>query len=185
MRVSEKIIDLFYRTATGGKHLKMLLTPIGGLVFVCFVLFLVLLALYIDQLLSLPEFLPNVFHFILSLPLLIIGVCLTGWSLVHFFRVKGTPVPFNPPPKLVKSGPYAFVRNPMLSGVFFLLFGLGFALESLTLVLVFTPLIILFNAVELKLVEEPELEKRLGEEYLEYKKETPMFFPWKKNRRKS
>jgi len=33
MRVSEKIIDLFFRTATGGKSLKMFLTPIGGLLF--------------------------------------------------------------------------------------------------------------------------------------------------------
>jgi len=180
MRLSEKLIELFYRSATGGKPLKWLLTPIGGLVFLGFVLFLVLLALYVDHLLSLPKFLPHVFHFILSLPLLVIGLFLMGWSLIHFFKVKGTPVPFNPPPKLVRSGPYAFVRNPMLSGVFFLLFGLGFALESLSLILVFTPLLILFNVLELKIVEEPELEKRLGEEYLEYKKETPMFFPWKR-----
>ena len=180
MRLSEKLIELFYRSATGRKPLKRLLTPIGGLVFVGFVLLLVLLALYIDHLLSFPKFLPNAFHFILSLPLLVIGLFLMGWSLTHFFKVKGTPVPFNPPPKLVRSGPYAFVRNPMLSGVFFLLFGLGFALESLSLILVFTPLLILFNVIELKRVEEPELEKRLGEEYLEYKKETPMFFPWKR-----
>ena len=33
------------------------------------------------------------------------------------------------------------------------------------------------NFWELKSIEEPELEKRLGEEFIEYRKRTPMFFP--------
>lgn len=41
----------------------------------------------------------------------------------------------------------------------------------------------LLHVVELKKIEEPELAKRLGKEYLEYKKVTPMFIPklWPKN----
>jgi protein-S-isoprenylcysteine O-methyltransferase Ste14 len=45
------------------------------------------------------------------------------------------------------------------------------------IVFIFTPLFIAFNVWELKAIEEPELEKRLGTEYLEYKKRTPMFLP--------
>jgi protein-S-isoprenylcysteine O-methyltransferase Ste14 len=48
---------------------------------------------------------------------------LIGWSVLNFLRAKGTPVPFNPPPQLVTTGPYAYTRNPMLTGVFSLLFG--------------------------------------------------------------
>jgi protein-S-isoprenylcysteine O-methyltransferase Ste14 len=33
------------------------------------------------------------------------------------------------------------------------------------------------NVWELKKVEEPELIRRLGKAYVEYKKRTPMFFP--------
>ena len=99
------------------------------------------------------------------------------WSILHFIKVKGTPVPFNPPPKLVTTGPYAYIRNPMLSGVFILLFGFGVLFNSISLVFIFTPLFILFNYVELKAIEEPELEKRLGENYLKYKKRIPMFIP--------
>lgn len=33
--------------------------------------------------------------------------------------------------------------------------------------------------MELKKVEEEELEKRLGEKYLKYKNKTPMFLPWR------
>jgi len=38
--------------------------------------------------------------------------------------------------------------------------------------------------LELKAIEEPELEKRLGKKYLEYKKKMPMFIPWLKMRTK-
>jgi protein-S-isoprenylcysteine O-methyltransferase Ste14 len=106
------------------------------------------------------------------------------WSILHFIRVKGTPVPFNPPPKLVTTGPYAHVRNPMLTGVFVLLFGLGVLLRSISLVSIFTPLFILLNVWELKAVEERELERRLGKDYVEYKKRVPMFIPRLKVRTK-
>ena len=99
------------------------------------------------------------------------------WSFLHFIKVKGTPVPLNPPPKLVTTGPYAYIRNPMLTGLFILLFGLGVLLGSISLVFIFTPLFILLNVLELRTIEEPELEKRLGKEYLEYKKRVSMFIP--------
>lgn len=99
------------------------------------------------------------------------------WSILHFVKVKGTPVPFNPPPKLVNTGPYSYVRNPMLCGVFVLLFGFGILFNSISLVFIFSPFFILLNFIELKAIEEPELEKRLGKDYSEYKKRVPMFFP--------
>ena len=68
----------------------------------------------------------------------------------------------------------------MLTGVFMILFGIGVALNSVSLVFVFTPLYVLVNVWELKKIEEPELVKRLGEEYIEYRAQTPMFIPgWK------
>jgi len=99
------------------------------------------------------------------------------WSILHFIKVKGTPVPFNPPPKLVTTGPYAYIRNPMLSGVFILLFGFGILFNSISLFFIFAPIFILLNFLELKVIEEPELEKRLGKNYLKYKKRVPMFIP--------
>ena len=38
-------------------------------------------------------------------------------------------------------------------------------------------LFILVNVWELKEIEEPELVKRFGDEYVEYRRRTPMFFP--------
>lgn len=72
----------------------------------------------------------------------------------------------------------------MLTGVFALLFGFGFLLRSVSLLFIFTPLFILMNVWELKVIEEPELLKRLGKNYDEYRKRTPMFFPCFKARSK-
>jgi len=71
----------------------------------------------------------------------------------------------------------------MLTGVFLALFGVGVLLHSLSIVLFWTPGYILVHVVELKLVEEPELEKRFGAAYAEYRNRVPMFFP--RLRRKS
>ncbi len=65
----------------------------------------------------------------------------------------------------------------MLTGVFLFLFGLGFAVNSVSLVLFFVPLFVLANVWELKAIEEPELLKRLGDEYADYRRRTPMFIP--------
>jgi len=119
----------------------------------------------------------NPLNIILSLPVFSLALFLIGWSVQNFLKAKGTPVPFNPPPILVTTGPYAYTRNPMLTGVFSLLFGFGVFFGSISLLIVFTPLFIVINFWELKSIEEPELEKRLGEEYIEYRERTPMFFP--------
>ena len=65
----------------------------------------------------------------------------------------------------------------MLTGVFALLFGIGALLGSGSLLVIIIPLFILVNIWELKAIEEPELVKRLGRDYVEYRKRTPMFFP--------
>jgi protein-S-isoprenylcysteine O-methyltransferase Ste14 len=130
-----------------------------------------------DRALSLPGLLPGLLGVSVGALLVIAGVALWGWCLVLFWRARGTPVPVNPPRELVVAGPYGWVRNPMLTGVFATLFGLGFILHSVSVVLVWTPLFVLGSAVELKLVEEPELERRLGSAYVEYRRRVAMFVP--------
>ncbi len=177
MTFRERWVDLVYKAATGTRKTRNLLTPVGLAVFAAFTLLFVFAALLADRLFDLPGLLPDSARLPVSMPLIAIGVALTAWSGIHFLRVRGTPIPFNPPPELVKTGPYRYSRNPMVTGVFVLLFGLGFALDSFSLVCLFTPLYVLAHAWELKAIEEPELAKRLGEEYIEYRSRTPMFIP--------
>lgn len=177
MTLRDKWVNLFYRAATSSRKVRTLLTPAGGAFFFTLVTLFIVVSLWIDELLEFPKLLSTPLNIIVSVPILAIGLFLMLWSVLHFVKVKGTPVPFNPPPKLVTTGPYTYVRNPMLTGLFILLFGLGVLFRSISLVSIFTPLFILLNLLELKAIEEPELEKRLGKEYLEYKKRVPMFIP--------
>jgi protein-S-isoprenylcysteine O-methyltransferase Ste14 len=177
MGIREQWIGLLHRAATGTKKTRTLLTPIGITIFGAFTSLFVIAALWVDRLLNLPSPLPEGAKFPVSIPGMAVGIAVTAWSGFHFLRVKGTPVPFNPPPEVVTTGPYRYARNPMLTGVFLFLFGLGIAVDSLSLVLLFTPLFILTNVWELKEIEEPELVKRFGNEYIEYQLRTPMFIP--------
>lgn len=177
MKIRERVVDVMYRAATGTKKTRNLLTPIGVLIFGIFTVLFVYLAVLLDGFLALRWPIPTTVSRLVSTPLMLVGMVITGWSVFHFLKVKGTPVPFNPPPTLVQSGPYKYARNPMLTGVFLLLFGIGFAIKSPSLVLIFTPLYVLANFWELRKIEEPELIKRLGEDYLMYRKRTPMFIP--------
>lgn len=177
MNLKKKWIEILFNVATGSRKIRNLFTPIGALIYALLIFTFVVIALKVDRLIGLPGIIPSPFHIILFLPVFMLALFLIGWSVVKFIRVKGTPVPFNPPPQLVTTGLYAFTRNPMVTGIFSLLFSFGFIFGSISLLVVFTPLFIFINYWELKYIEEPELEKRLGEDYIEYRKRTPMFFP--------
>ena len=177
MGFKTKWINLIYTIATGSRKVRTILTPAVGLSYFLLATAVVFVSFLIDGWLQFPEFPQTPTHIFLAIPLIVVGLLLIFWCLFNFMKAKGTPVPFNPPPVLVASGPYAYSRNPMLSGIFLLLFGLSFAFQSMSLLFIFTPLFILMNVMELKAIEEPELAMRLGNTYLEYKKKTPMFFP--------
>ena len=170
-------VNLIHKTATSGKKPRMIFSAVGLPLFITLMVLFVLAALWVDGLLGFSQEKITGRNVVFCIPIIGIGLLLTLWSCYHFFRVKGTPVPLNPPPKVVNSGPYAYVRNPMITGLFIVLFGLGVLFRSVCLTFIFTPLIIILARWELKAVEEPELERRLGDEYREYKKRVPMFFP--------
>jgi len=177
MNIANKIVNLFYKVATSSRKVHAIYTPVGLVLFSTIVLLFVLASLALDKLLRIPALLPSSINNVVAIPILIIGIFMVLWSAITFFRIRGTPVPFNPPPKLVTNGPYAFMRNPMLTGGFITLFSCGIYLNSISLTLIFTPLFIFCNVMEIKYIEEPELEKRLGKDYIEYKKRVPRFFP--------
>jgi protein-S-isoprenylcysteine O-methyltransferase Ste14 len=176
VNLKKKWIETFYNIATGSRKVRNFFTPLGALFYGLLILVFVVAAVNIDRLIGITGIFPNPLNIILSLPFFLLALFLIGWSVKNFLKAKGTPVPFNPPPILVTTGPYAYTRNPMLTGVYSLLFGFGVFFGSASLLIVFTPLFIFINYWELKSIEEPELEKRLGEEYIEYRKRTPMFF---------
>jgi len=112
----------------------------------------------------------SILCFILGLPWMLSAVF---WQLV---RGKGTPVPIVPTKHFLQNGPYRYVRNPMMLGFFLYLLGWAFLFNKGGAFLA-AAVIIAFLLAEVKIIEEPELEKRFGDAYREYKKETPFIFP--------
>jgi len=172
-----RLDDFFYSVATGSKRLRVLLTPVGLVVFFGMLLLVIFGSLYMDGALGFPRLLSGSLGILIGVVLLTVGLVIWGWCVVWFMRAKGTPVPFNPPQELVSVGPYAWSRNPMLTGVFAFLFGIGFLLHSVSMVFVWTPVFVAFNVLELKLIEEPELERRFGDSYIKYRRHVAMFVP--------
>lgn len=174
------LADLLYSVTAGPEGRRRLLTPVGLAVAITFLLLVIVGGCITDRALGLPRLLPGRPGMAIGMLLLVGGLSLHAWCLVLFKKARGgggIGVPFNPPRELVVAGPYAWVRNPMLTALFAWLSGIGFILHSVSTVLVWVPAFVVLNVVELKLVEEPELERRLGPSYKNYKETVPMFVP--------
>jgi protein-S-isoprenylcysteine O-methyltransferase Ste14 len=109
--------------------------------------------------------------------LMIIGgmLCLVCVG-IFIVKGKGTPAVFDPPTEFVAIGPYKYVRNPMYIGGFILLIGFGLFHRSLSILILFIVLFFLFHLFVV-FVEEPQLEKRFGKSYIEYKNSVKRWVP--------
>jgi protein-S-isoprenylcysteine O-methyltransferase Ste14 len=127
--------------------------------------------------LALVTTMPQLFAQIAGLALLVIGVSLFVSSLRRFASDgKGTLAPWDPPRHLVIRGPYRYVRNPMISGVVFVLFG-----ESLVLLsgphFQWALIFLVINFIYIPMFEEQQLKERFGEAYIEYCRHVPRLVP--------
>jgi protein-S-isoprenylcysteine O-methyltransferase Ste14 len=84
--------------------------------------------------------------------------------------------PWDPPRRLVLRGPYRFVRNPMVSGAIFVLFGEALVLQSLPHAC-WAVMFLLLCLFYIPVLEEPPLEARFGEEYRQYRRHVPRLLP--------
>lgn len=114
----------------------------------------------------------------LGTTLLICGAALSIWcAMLFFFHGRGSPHPFVVKTKrLVVIGPYGVIRNPMMWGIGGILAGLALLLGSVGLWFGFA-LFFVFVAWFVPFFEEPDMRLRFGEEYLDYCREVPRWFP--------
>jgi len=150
-------------------------------VFVFFFFFPALLFLIphllLDQQLN-PRALPNPpLRMIVGAIMIVIGVSFLLWTLKAQREIgKGAPMPLMATRKLVVEKPYAYCRNPLAFGLLNLYFGISIfmgSLASLLAVAIFSGIILSY----IKFVEERELEKRYGQDYVVYKRQTPFLIP--------
>jgi protein-S-isoprenylcysteine O-methyltransferase Ste14 len=109
--------------------------------------------------------------------LLAIGLTLWG-STVRLFATagRGTLAPWDPTTRLVVRGPYRYVRNPMISGVLFILLGEAAIAGSVPL-LIWCATFFAVNAVYIPVSEEPGLRRRFGADYDRYRANVPRWIP--------
>ncbi len=119
---------------------------------------------------SVWTFLPGIFFIMLGLSVL-------TWTISAFIRIgKGTLAPWSPTKKLVTGGIYSHVRNPMIMGVGTTLIGESLVICSRN-ILIWTVLFFIINTLYFILYEEPDLERKFGDEYRHYKKYVSRWLP--------
>lgn len=105
------------------------------------------------------------------------GLALAVHTVRLFLRYgEGTTAPWDPTKRLVVRGAYRHVRNPMITGVLFILLGEGLATGS-KYILAWFVFFFLMNHLYFIFSEEPGLKKRLGEPYVRYKGNVPRWVP--------
>lgn len=112
-------------------------------------------------------------------PIVAIGLAISFWCAMEFaVRGHGTPAPFDPPRRLVVSGLYRWVRNPMYVGLGLMLIG-----ETLLIPQIWREMaaliVMLWAAVTLLVVyfEEPALRRLFGRDFEEYCRNVPRWIP--------
>jgi len=149
--------------------------------FVFFFLFPALLfiipAFVFDKWLQLPTLLSFPIRIVPGAVLIALGIFFLVSSTKAQREIgKGTPMPLKATQKLVVEKPYSYCRNPLYFGLINFFFGISIMIgspSSLVMVFIFTAIILSY----IKLIEEKELEKRYGNDYLEYKQATPLLIP--------
>ncbi len=113
----------------------------------------------------------------LSILLALMGAGMVIWvSIVFVTHGRGTPIPIEPPKDFVGAGLYRFVRNPMYFGALLALFAEAIFFRS-AWILLYAGMLWLALHTFTVFLEEPELERRFGETYREYRERTPRWIP--------
>ena len=140
-----------------------------------------LFALWLDRKMGFGGgFLPEGTHLWVALASFCLGAILWLSTYAQLVTVgEGSPSPTaGRTVKLVTTGIYAYSRNPSLYGKLLGVLSVGFALNSLSFCVILVPLLLTGSLIEKVWRQEPQLIELFGEEYLSYRREVPLFFPW-------
>jgi protein-S-isoprenylcysteine O-methyltransferase Ste14 len=86
----------------------------------------------------------------------------------------------NPDHELVRSGPYRLVRHPIYTSMFCLLLGTGLMLTT-PFPLLLLSIVLFAIGTEIRVrIEDRLLAARFGDQFLDYRRRVPAFFPFLK-----
>lgn len=118
----------------------------------------------------------GIYHYLGLIPICL-GIVLYLWAAWEFAVTgKGTPSSISPPKKLVVSGPYRWIRNPIYAGLLFILVGEAIFVQEVILVAYFFFFYLSFNRY-IHNNEEPNLAHKFRANYRLYCHAIPRWLP--------
>jgi protein-S-isoprenylcysteine O-methyltransferase Ste14 len=131
------------------------------------------------KILSSPEhiylFDTGIFRYLGVVPIAL-GLVIYVWCSSSFvFYGKGTPIPFTPTKKLVVTGLYRIVRNPIYIAGSLVLAGEALLFQSIGIFIYCLVMFVIFNVHVL--IEETLLADKFGATYEQYCKSVPRWIP--------
>ena len=103
-----------------------------------------------------------------------------SWTAArHLGRQWRIDAGLNPDHELVTSGPYGLVRHPIYTSMLFLLFGTGFMVTPLPMLLLATTVFMLGTEIRVR-IEDRLLASRFGDRFREYQRSVPAYIPFVK-----
>ena len=112
-----------------------------------------------------------------AVPVIVAGAALYGWCVWNFAAVGGgTPGLWDAPRRVVATGPYRWVRNPIYIGALLVVLGEAWLFMSLPLLAYAGVMAVVFHLFVIG-YEERRLRHRFGDTYLEYRRQVPRWIP--------
>lgn len=148
-------------------------TPLLPFVFGGVIYLLILLAMYLESILPLPE---SYLHFSLARKavgsvLAVVGMTFftlgTGRGILFLRKKRGRP--------FINSGVFKYTRNPSYFGTMITLFGVSFIMNSISMLLIAVAVLLIFT-ISVQITDRIML-RIYGEEFSRYKESTPRFIP--------
>jgi protein-S-isoprenylcysteine O-methyltransferase Ste14 len=115
---------------------------------------------------------PSLVSLLLGLGICLVGLFIRTWASGHLIKEK----------KLIVSGPYQYTRNPLYFAN--LIIGISVVVTSLSwfVLIIFMVYFLLFYPLAVKR-EKGKMKNLFPEDYKEYEKKVPLFFPSLKSHR--
>lgn len=119
---------------------------------------------------------PVLARYLVGLPLAALGIWMVTDAVNRVYLRQNTPLGDKPPERLVRTGWYRVIRNPMALGMTGLLVSETLLLDSVP-VLIWAVVVFAVSATAALKVEEPSLLAAFNDEYARYARETPRWLP--------
>lgn len=112
---------------------------------------------------------------VLGLVLIALGIATAVWARYHLARNWGMPMTHKEGAELVTTGPYAYIRNPIYTGMILAMIGSAFALGAWWLFVAFAALCYFIYA---SIREEAIMLQMFPDTYPAYRARTKMLIPF-------